>query len=121
LPRVGGNHLEAAIESSREFGRIAWMGAVDDKGLTLRGYMVRHHLHLRKEAHAWLISHLRSGALRADEQLVDGFENTVGAFLGVLRGDNVGKTSSSQRPTSPPWPRHLTQPVARTNDLRPAV
>jgi hypothetical protein len=66
--------------------------AVHYKSLTLRGYMVRHHVHLREEAHAWLIPHLRSGALRADEQLVDGFEHTVGAFLGVLRGDNVGKT-----------------------------
>ena len=129
LDGVGGDHLEAAIESSREFGRIAWVGgisyynqypdmeyrdvlgpgntdgitlgqppaprnlyAVHCKSLTLRGYMVRHHVQLREEAHAWLIPHLRSGALRADEQLVDGFERTVGAFLGVLRGDNVGKT-----------------------------
>jgi NADPH-dependent curcumin reductase CurA len=129
LDGVGGNHLEAAIESSREFGRIAWVGgisyynqypdmeygdvqgpdnadgitlgqppaprnlyAVHYKSLTLRGYMVRHHVHLREEAHAWLIPNLRSGALKADEQLVDGFENTVAAFLGVLRGDNVGKT-----------------------------
>jgi NADPH-dependent curcumin reductase CurA len=129
LDGVGGDHLEAAIESSREFGRIAWVGgisyynqypdmeyrdvqapgsadgvtlgqppaprnlyAVHYKSLTLRGYMVRCHVHLREEAHAWLIPHLRSGALRADEQLVDGFENTVRAFLGVLRGDNVGKT-----------------------------
>jgi NADPH-dependent curcumin reductase CurA len=129
LDGVGGEHLEAAIESSREFGRIAWVGgisyynqypdmeyrdvhgsggtdgitlgqppaprnfyAVHYKSLTLRGYMVRHHARLREEAHAWLIPHMRSGALRADEQVVDGFENTVGAFLGVLRGDNVGKT-----------------------------
>jgi NADPH-dependent curcumin reductase CurA len=129
LDGVGGDHLEAAIESSREFGRIAWVGgisyynrypemeyrdvpgpdeadgitpgqppaprnlyAVHYKSLTLRGYMVRHHAHLRDEAHAWLIPRLRSGALSADEQLVDGFENTVGAFLGVLRGDNIGKT-----------------------------
>jgi NADPH-dependent curcumin reductase CurA len=129
LDGVGGDHLEAAIESSRELGRIAWVGgisyynqypdmeyrhargpgnadgitlgqppaprnlyAVHYKSLTLRGYMVRHHLHLREEAHAWLIPHLRSGALRADEQIVNGFEDTVGAFLGMLRGDNIGKT-----------------------------
>jgi hypothetical protein len=28
LDGVGGDHLEAAIESSREFGRIAWVGAI---------------------------------------------------------------------------------------------
>jgi NADPH-dependent curcumin reductase CurA len=129
LDGVGGDHLEAAIESSREFGRIAWVGgiscynsypdmeyrkiseaerpegitlgqppaprniyAVHYKSLTLRGYMVRHHIHLREEAEAWLIPHLRSGALLADEHIVAGFENTVAAFLGMLRGDNLGKS-----------------------------
>jgi NADPH-dependent curcumin reductase CurA len=129
LDGVGGDHLEAAIESSREFGRIAWVGAIsyyneypdveyrddhapgEDDGitlgqppaprnfyailynsLTLRGYMVRHYMHLRDEAEAWLIPHLRSGAIKTDEQIVPGFDDTVTAFLGMLRGDNIGKT-----------------------------
>ena len=129
LDGVGGDHLEAAIESSREFGRIAWVGAIsyynqypDTEGavdlapaegdgitagqppaprnfyaihsssLTLRGYMVRHYMQLRDEAEAWLIPRLRSGALKADEQIVSGFDNIVTAFLGMLRGENIGKT-----------------------------
>lgn len=128
LDGVGGDHLEAAIGAAREFGRIAWVGAVsyynqytdaeysnqnergaggDDSALlppaprnfyaiqynslTLRGYMVRHYMHLREEAETWLVPHLRSGQIKADEQITVGFENTVEAFLGVLRGDNLGK------------------------------
>jgi NADPH-dependent curcumin reductase CurA len=128
LDGVGGSHLEAAIQSAREFGRIAWVGAISYynqhpdmeyvnheahangdgitpgqppaprnsyavhyKSLTLRGYMVRHYMRLREEAEAWLIPHLRSGTLQADEQIAHGFENTVAAFQGVMRGDNIGK------------------------------
>jgi NADPH-dependent curcumin reductase CurA len=110
LEGVGGEHLEAAIESAREFGRIAWVGAIStyndraaagaaprniyavhDKSLTLRGYMVRHYQHLRAEAEEWMVPHLRSGELRADEHYVIGIERTVDAFLGVLGGQNIGK------------------------------
>jgi NADPH-dependent curcumin reductase CurA len=128
LDGVGGDHLEAAIESSREFGRIAWVGAISYynhypdmefaegdtrsegngvtpgqpsaprnfyaimyNSLTVRGYMVRHYMHLRDEAEEWLTSHLRSGELVADEQVTQGFDSIVPAFLGVLRGDNTGK------------------------------
>jgi NADPH-dependent curcumin reductase CurA len=75
-------------------GKLLAKAAPDgiDATLTLRGYMVRHYMHLRDEAEAWLIPRLRSGALRADEQIVSGFDNIVSAFLGMLRGENIGKT-----------------------------
>lgn len=66
--------------------------AIHYKSLTLRGYMVRHYMHLREEAESWLIPRLRSGALKADEQIVPGFDNIVPAFLGMLHGENTGKT-----------------------------
>ncbi|RKT12196.1 hypothetical protein BX285_6162 [Streptomyces sp. 1114.5] len=110
LEGVGGDHLEAAIGSTREFGRIAWVGsisqynhpdrppaaprnlyAVSDRSIHLRGYQVRHFMHLRQEAQIWLTPHLQAGRIVADEQIVDGFENVVEAFLGVMRGDNTGK------------------------------
>jgi NADPH-dependent curcumin reductase CurA len=37
------------------------------------------------------VPYLRSGGVVADATLVDGFDAVVEAFLGVLRGDNVGK------------------------------
>jgi NADPH-dependent curcumin reductase CurA len=36
---------------------------------------------------AWI----RSGELKYRETVVEGIENNLEAFLGVLRGDNIGK------------------------------
>ncbi|MEU6857564.1 NADP-dependent oxidoreductase [Glycomyces sp. NPDC046736] len=107
LDNVGGDHLEGAIENLREFGRIAWCGGIsgyngeaapvrniDDvlgKSLRLQGYMVRHHLDAREEMEARLVPLLQSGEIVSEETVVDGFENTVSAFLGMLRGENTGK------------------------------
>jgi NADPH-dependent curcumin reductase CurA len=110
LDGVGGDHLEAAIGAAKEFGRIAWVGAisqyhsaanppaaprnlyaVSDRSLHLRGYQVRHHMHLREEAEEWLVPHLVEGRIALDHTVVDGFDSLIDAFLGVLRGDNLGK------------------------------
>jgi NADPH-dependent curcumin reductase CurA len=110
LENVGGDHLEAAIGAMREFGRIAWCGAisqynnaadpppgprnlyaVSDLSIQLQGYQVRYHQHLRQEAEDALIPHVQSGRITVDQTIVQGFEHVVDAFLGVLRGDNVGK------------------------------
>jgi NADPH-dependent curcumin reductase CurA len=110
LEGVGGPHLEAVIGACREFGRIAWVGAIaqyntpDDppaapanlyavsyNSLQLRGFQVRHHGHLRQEMEEWMIPHLRSGRLVSDEQITTGFEHTVETFLSVLSGGNTGK------------------------------
>jgi hypothetical protein len=34
---------------------------------------------------------LRDGSIRHDETVVDGIDNAVDAFLGLLRGANLGK------------------------------
>lgn len=110
LEGVGGDHLEAAIGAMREFGRIAWCGAISqynnpgnpppgprnlyaisDRSIHLQGYQVRHHMHLRQEAESALTPHIQSGRIKVDETIVHGFEYVVDAFLGTLRGDNVGK------------------------------
>ncbi|MFJ9694149.1 NADP-dependent oxidoreductase [Kitasatospora sp. NPDC101183] len=107
---VGGDHLEAAIDVLRDHGRIAWCGAVAQydrpqdppaaprnlydvvgKSLRLEGFLVRNHLDARPELYEFLVPHLRSGAVVADETVVDGFGNVVDAFLGMLRGANTGK------------------------------
>lgn len=40
-----------------------------------------------QEVGAWV----RSGELKYSETVVEGIENNLEAFFGVLRGDNVGK------------------------------
>jgi NADPH-dependent curcumin reductase CurA len=107
---VGGDHLAAALGRMRRFGRIALCGAVSmyhdtaapppgpanlplaiGKRLTLRGFITGDHEHLRPEFVAEVGGWLRTGQLRADETVVDGIGNAPAAFLGMLRGDNLGK------------------------------
>lgn len=106
---VGGDHLAAALARMRVFGRIALCGsiatyneerpqpgpdnflAVLPKRLTIRGFIVFDHGQLMKpfleEVGAWV----RSGELRYRETVVDGIERMPEAFIGLLRGDNIGK------------------------------
>jgi hypothetical protein len=106
---VGGDHLEAAIASLRNDGRVAACGAISvynateppsgprnmafivSKRLTIRGFIVSDHSERRDafidKVGAWL----REGVLQAPETVVDGLENAPQAFIGMLRGENVGK------------------------------
>jgi len=106
---VGGEHLEAAIGSLNVHGRAALCGAIASynatersagpgnltlaigKRLTLRGFLVSDHGHLRPEFVAAVSDWLRAGQLTARETVVDGLDNAVAAFLGMLRGANTGK------------------------------
>ncbi|MBB5933151.1 NADP-dependent oxidoreductase [Streptomyces zagrosensis] len=106
---VGGDHLEAAIGSLNVHGRIAVCGMIAvynatepspaphnlpliiGKRLRMEGMLVRDHFDLRgpfvDEVGGWL----RDGSLRYRETVVPGIENAVDAFLGLLRGENIGK------------------------------
>lgn len=109
VDNVGGDHLEGAIDSLREYGRVAWVGAMSmyngdrspaaprnlfevvHKSLRLEGVLVRNHTNLQDELEDFLVPHLRSGQIGTDTTVVQGFDRTVEAFLGMLRGDNLGK------------------------------
>jgi NADPH-dependent curcumin reductase CurA len=106
---VGGEQLEAAIAAMKPFGRVALCGAIAaynatepapgprnmplivGKQLTLRGFLVGSYRHRHDEFAAEMAGWLRDGRIRYDETIVDGIENAVGAFLGMLRGENTGK------------------------------
>ncbi|WP_034261229.1 MDR family NADP-dependent oxidoreductase [Actinospica robiniae] len=107
---VGGDHLEAAIGALRRFGRIAWCGAVAQynnpeepppaprnlydvvgKSLRMEGFQVGNHLDAREELGALLIPRIQAGDVQVDETVTEGIEHTVDAFLGMLRGENIGK------------------------------
>ncbi|MFI9061036.1 NADP-dependent oxidoreductase [Streptomyces sp. NPDC053429] len=109
VDNVGGDHLAGAIDVLREFGRIAWVGGISmyngdrspaaprnlfeivHKSLRLEGVLVLHHTNLQDELEEFLVPHLRSGRIGTDTTVMQGFEHTVEAFLGLLRGDNLGK------------------------------
>ncbi|GAB2916872.1 NADP-dependent oxidoreductase [Streptomyces mayteni] len=110
VDNVGGEQLGAAVGALREFGRVVRVGtisgyntpdapqpsfdhaAVVEKSIRMEGFLVRNHRHLQEELHEFAVPLLRSGRLPLDETVVDGFEHIVDAFLGMLRGENTGKT-----------------------------
>jgi len=112
---VGGEHLEAAISSLRVHGRVAVCGMIAQynateptpaprnlalvigKRLRLQGMLVGDHSSLKpkfvQDVGAWLAS----GELKYAETVVEGIENGAEAFLGLLRGENIGKMIVSLR------------------------
>ncbi|MGR6321086.1 NADP-dependent oxidoreductase [Micromonospora soli] len=106
---VGGEHLEAAIGAMNLHGRAAICGMIAQynateppaaprnlalligKRLTLRGFLVGDHGHLREQFVHETAGWLRDGKISYDETVIDGIENAPEAFLGLLRGENLGK------------------------------
>jgi NADPH-dependent curcumin reductase CurA len=106
---VGGEHLEAAIGSLRLGGRVAVCGMISVYNDTepapgprnlarliqtrgrIEGFLVGDHHDLAGEYAGRAAGWLADGTLSLRETTVDGIENAVDAFLGVLRGDNTGK------------------------------
>jgi NADPH-dependent curcumin reductase CurA len=106
---VGGDHLEAAISSLRQHGRVAMCGAVAQynetsapaaprnlsmaigKRLTLRGFIVVDHGNLRPQFEQEVGALVRDDRIVWRETVVDGIERTFDAFVAVLSGGNTGK------------------------------
>jgi NADPH-dependent curcumin reductase CurA len=106
---VGGDHLVAALYALKVRGRVALCGMISTmedassapgvqhliqavlKRLTLRGFIVRDHEDIRPEFEKQVANWLRTGELLSRQTVVDGLENSVDAFLGLLSGANVGK------------------------------
>ena len=106
---VGGDHLEAAIGSLRLGGSIAICGAISvynnteaapgprnlarliqTRG-TITGFLVGDHWDLAGEYAQRAADWMADGSLTSRETFNDGIDHAVDAFLGVLRGENVGK------------------------------
>jgi NADPH-dependent curcumin reductase CurA len=106
---VGGDHLECAIGALRTHGRVAACGSISryndvqsaagprnmfmvvTKRLKLQGYIISDHYdrfpEFLEQAQGWV----RDGRLRYRETVIEGIENAPRAFLGLLRGENIGK------------------------------
>ncbi len=106
---VGGDHLEAAITSLHNHGRVALCGAISQyniteppagprnlglavtKRLTLRGYIIIDHMDRYRDFMSEVGPWVAAGRIRTRETIVDGIENATDAFIGLMHGDNVGK------------------------------
>ena len=106
---VGGEHLEAAIGALRTYGRVVACGSISryndaepapgprnmflvvTRRLRIQGYIISDHFErfgeFVRDASEWV----QDGRLQYRETIVDGIENAPKAFLGLLRGENIGK------------------------------
>jgi NADPH-dependent curcumin reductase CurA len=106
---VGGDHLEAAIACMRDRGRIAMCGSISRYNdevplpgprnmflivthrLTLRGFLVLDWGHESRAFYSEVAPLVASGRLKWRETIVEGLANAPQAFIGMMKGANVGK------------------------------
>lgn len=107
---VGGEILEACLAQMNNHGRIACCGAISQydgvpaatgprgvpglivvKRLTMQGFIVMDYMDRRSEALRDLQAWASTGALKVQEDIIDGLENTPRALIGLLAGENRGK------------------------------
>ena len=110
---VGGRVLDAALGLMNVHGRIPVCGGIahyNDTGpppgpdrlagamrtvltrrLSVRGFIIFDHHHRIPDFVRDVSGWLREGRVTYREDIVDGIESAVDAFLGLLRGENFGK------------------------------
>ena len=106
---VGGAHLEAALEHMNNFGRIVLCGMISHynestpasgprnlrfavrKRLTLQGFIVSDHLERQAQFYADMGAWIAAGKIKWQETILEGIENAPKAFIGLFKGENVGK------------------------------
>jgi NADPH-dependent curcumin reductase CurA len=104
---VGGKVLDLALGRANPFGRVALCGLIAGYGgedialrsvrailvrrLLVQGFIVTDHLDAWPEALRELAGHAAAGRLRWRETVAQGLESAPRAFIGMLRGENLGK------------------------------
>lgn len=106
---VGGRVFDAVLPLLNAFARIPFCGYIseyDDNSaahgvrhlrsllvnrVRLQGFIISEHLDIWDEAVADLAAWLGSGKLKYRETVAHGLENAPAAFIGMLKGLNLGK------------------------------
>jgi NADPH-dependent curcumin reductase CurA len=106
---VGGAITDAVFPLMNVFGRMSICGQISQynlekpepgprllgfvlvKQLKVEGFLVSRFQSRWAEGIAQMAGWLREGKLKYREEIVEGFENTARAFIGLLQGDNTGK------------------------------
>lgn len=106
---VGGEHLNAALANMRLNGRIAVCGmiaqyndaapppgpaniaAVIPLRLTIKGFLVLDHGDMMPDFLRDMAAWTKAGKMKWRETIVDGIENAPDAFIGLFKGENIGK------------------------------
>ncbi|GAC1695643.1 MAG: NADP-dependent oxidoreductase [Ktedonobacteraceae bacterium] len=105
---VGGEILDAVLQRLNAFARIPLCGFVSQYNVTqpyavrnfgallinrvkLQGFIVGEHVDLWPQAMQELGQMVASGQLKYRETVAEGIENAPTAFIGMLKGENLGK------------------------------
>jgi NADPH-dependent curcumin reductase CurA len=106
---VGGAHMEAALMAAKPFGRFALCGMISQynntdlgegvrglvmavgKSLTLRGFIVSNHGDMQADYVRELSGWVADGRFKSRETVKEGIQNAPAAFLGLFKGENLGK------------------------------
>lgn len=106
---VGGEHLQAALAQMNRFGRVVLCGMISryndtqpvpgpanlglavTKRLTLKGFIISDHLDRLPAFYADMGRWIAKGEIKWRETVVEGIENAPRAFIGLFRGENLGK------------------------------
>jgi len=106
---VGGAITDAVFPLMNVYGRMSICGQISQynlekpepgprplayvlvKQLKVEGFIVFRWQNRYQEGIVQMAKWLGEGKLKHREEIVDGFENTVKAFIGMLKGDNTGK------------------------------
>ena len=106
---VGGEHLEAAIDSARPFARFALCGMISQynetgepkgpsniiqavgKSLKLEGFIVSNHYDMLPDFLRDMSAWIGSGQLKWKDTVDEGIDAAPGAFIKLFKGENMGK------------------------------
>lgn len=106
---VGGDHLQAAIELAKPFGRVALCGMISQynntepapgphnliqlvgKQLKLQGFIVSSHADMQPQFIQDIAGWVATGKMTFRETVLEGIEAAPEAFLGLFKGANTGK------------------------------
>ena len=105
---VGGDHLDAAFALARNNARFAICGMIDGYNdptpmsfrfiqriisarIALKGFIVFDYFPRMADFYRDMGGWLVSGTVKSHETVVEGLEQAPDAFLGLFRGENVGK------------------------------
>jgi hypothetical protein len=106
---VGGEHLEAALNTARLFARFAICGMISiynatepppgprnlaqliGKNIRMEGFIVSHHFDLLPKFIDDLSRWVAEGKVKWQETVFEGIDKAPDAFLGLFSGENTGK------------------------------
>jgi NADPH-dependent curcumin reductase CurA len=106
---VGGEHLEAALNTAKLFARFAICGMISiynattpqpgpsnlamliGKNIRMEGFIVSHHFDLMPKYIEDLSGWVKEGKVTWKETIFEGLDKAPDAFLGLFKGENLGK------------------------------